>query len=131
MSMLRIRAEQIPSIAPGDEAFVERMTEHLRVFYPRECEGLDDERLRAVVAHGIAKATGYGIHAQQDVCKLLGLMCTFGLDFDLDPSMPWAAHHLEQSARRGPTLQINRLVRHAYTRIDHACGLWAQREDSS
>ncbi|MCA9652661.1 MAG: hypothetical protein H6712_32125 [Myxococcales bacterium] len=123
MTPLRIRAAQVPTIAPQGEAFVARASEHLRACFPAECGELDDESLRELVLHGLTKAIGYGIWSQQDVCKLLNLMCTFGRDFDLDPSLPWARPYLEDAAERGPTLQINRLYRLARSRIDEARGL--------
>lgn len=123
MSALRIRAAQVPTIAPGHEAFVTRASAHLRACFPRECSQLDDEQMHELVRHGLTKAFGYGIWSQQDVCKLLNLMCTFGRDFDLDPSLSWARPYLDEAKERGPTLQINRLVRLARSRIDEAHGL--------
>ncbi|MCH9684099.1 MAG: hypothetical protein K0V04_21880 [Deltaproteobacteria bacterium] len=123
MTALWIRAAQVPTIAPATAAFVERASAHLRACFQTECSGLDDDQLGELVLHGVVKALGYGVRSQQDVCKLLNLMCTFGRDFDLDPSLPWARAYLDDARERGPTLQINRLYRIARSRIHEACGL--------
>ncbi|MEX1364517.1 MAG: hypothetical protein AB1Z98_15430 [Nannocystaceae bacterium] len=123
MTALQIRALQIPTIAPQTGTFVERASAHLRASFPAECGELDDEQLHELVMHGITKAARYGVWAQQDVCKLLNLMCTFGRDFDLDRSLPWARSYLDDAAERGPTLQINRLYRLARSRVHEARGL--------
>lgn len=121
--MLRIRPEQVPSIAPGNPAFIDRMVSHLRRHFSRDCAALDDDGLRELIEQGRVKAGRYGVRAEQDVCKLLNLMFIFGRDFDQDPAFAWARAYLDAAAQQGPTLQINRLYRRALARAHEGGGL--------
>ena len=55
---------------------------------PRRAGAAAAGRLRALIRRGIERAQGHGIASERDVCVFLGLMLTFGEDFD--KALPWA-----------------------------------------
>lgn len=123
MTLLSIRPEQIAALDHGAPTFRAAMRGHLRSCFREECGALDDDALDELVDHGVAKGARYGVLARRDVCLLIDLMCTFGRDFDLDPALPWAGRILGGCRSRGPTLQLQRLARHAARRLHEAHGL--------
>lgn len=120
--MLQIRDEQIPAIVPPRPEFRARVAAHLRSHFP-DAQALDAQELDEIIDEGRARASRYGIVSEQDVCKYLNLMFTFGRHFDEDPRLFWTAPLLGGATRRQPTLRINRLCRQALGQLHHANGL--------
>lgn len=87
--MLRIKSAQVAVLGRTFvDDFVERMVVHLGTYFPRPCGALGPDGLRALIRRGIERAQGHGIASERDVCVFLGLMLTFGEDFD--KALPWA-----------------------------------------
>jgi len=116
-----IRPEQIQALGRSDEFFA-RAAKHLRHHFP-EARDLPAAHLRDIVAHGHRRAAAHGFVTEQDVCKFLNLMFTFGHAFDEDPRLPWVEPFLGGALRPDPTLRINRLCRRAADHLDQAQGL--------
>lgn len=87
--MLRIKSAQVAVLGRTFvDDFVERMVIHLGTYFPRPCGALGPDGLRAFIRRGVERAQGHGVASERDVCVFLGLMLTFGEDFDR--ALPWA-----------------------------------------
>jgi hypothetical protein len=92
--MLTIRQAQFAVLSQLEvQKFEEWMLVHLKRFFPRQCAGGGDQRLREMVQYGIQRAAGYGVTAKRDVCKYIDLMIVFGRDFDTDVSIVLPAYN--------------------------------------
>jgi hypothetical protein len=113
--MLVIRHAQV---AAFDEelrrASIDRAVRVLRARFPDACAAKCDDDLRALVRHGIARARSYGVVAERDVLKYLGLMAAFGRDFD---ELEWAAPTL-RDAGVDPTVRMQVLFDEARWRAE-------------
>jgi len=108
--MLTIRNQQMAVFeAFAGELFLKKMEQHLRVFFPEQCDSMTSDEIRRTCEHGCARAAFHGITSERDVCKYINLMFTFGREFDVDLRWPWATRILRDAAVSGPTLRINRL----------------------
>lgn len=74
-----------------------------------DCAAMEPAELRALVDGGIAKAHGYGIETEREVCKFLNLLVVYGPHFDVE--LPWARKTL--AAKEGASLRLNRLYARA------------------
>ena len=80
-------------------AFYRRMEPHLREQFPGPCGVLDDDELGQAMEHGVQRAAAHHLDTEQHVGLFLGLMLTFGPDFDSDPTHDWAARALDSDDR--------------------------------
>jgi hypothetical protein len=86
-----IRREQIDAMmASNIERFANRMIEHLRRCFRRECASMTESDLRQEIRLGIERARGYGFETELEICKYIDLMFIFERDFDQKVE-PWAA----------------------------------------
>lgn len=93
--MLKLREEQMLVLArASQQAFEDRALAHVHQYFTSRCEVLGTEGVREALQHGIERARSYGFTSERNLCKYLNLMFTFGLNFDLDPELPWAAELL-------------------------------------
>jgi hypothetical protein len=107
--MLTIRPEQISVLSQAQaKSFENRMLAHLRQFFPKQCEAIDEAKLRETIQYGIRSAAVYGIAAERDVCKYVDLIMVLGRDFDKDEKRPWASRILV--GPDGPGTRISVLV---------------------
>jgi hypothetical protein len=115
-AMLTIRQAQFAVLSQLEvQKFEEWMLVHLKRFFPRQCAGGGDQRLREMVQYGIQRAAGYGVTAKRDVCKYIDLMIVFGRDFDTDGRSRWAGAVLGE--RRNPGAKIQTLLQAAKLRL--------------
>jgi hypothetical protein len=122
--MLTIRREQLAVFeAAIIDKFLAKLEQHVRTFFPEQCKSIDSPAIRRVCEHGRTRAASYGIVSEQDVCKYINLMFTFGRDFDTDPEWPWAAQILTDRTVAGPTLRMNRLYIEAMSYARDGSGL--------
>ncbi|MEM7154398.1 MAG: hypothetical protein AAF799_16245 [Myxococcota bacterium] len=122
--MLQIRTEQVPALSTPPVEFRRQAAAHVRRHFP-EAGAMDEVALDELIIGACVRAAGYGISTQQDVCKYLNLMFTFGRNFDTDPALPWVTPLLRSKSKAQGTLRINRLCRQALEHIEHARGLEA------
>lgn len=84
--MLRIQKAQMAELSRvAIEDFVERMREHLREEQPRRTAAMRDEELDALTRAALARAPGYGLESEYDVCRFTELLFTLGPTFDASP----------------------------------------------
>src|ERR1700687_4112303 len=89
--VLIIRQEQMETFAAAEmQKFKDKMVAHLQKHFPKQCEVLGPEG-RDWVQYGFERAACYGLVAERDVCKYIGVMLAFGRDFDKDSRLPWAS----------------------------------------
>ena len=104
--MLSIRPEQVVAFeAEALHHFEDEMVEHLLEFAPAVAGPAGDIHLRALIRTGIQRAEGYGFTCQGPVAFYLELMVLFGIDFDTDPQVPWAAPILAEVDRNEDELE--------------------------
>src|SRR4051812_32188106 len=106
--MLIIRDNQMDAMRQeAVKGFERRMVQHLNEFFPRECRRAGDERVRAAISQGIARAAKYAITSEIDVARYIDLSVVLGLDFDAGKRHPWAAEILKNSnLKPGAKLQL-------------------------
>jgi hypothetical protein len=119
--MLRIHPEQAAAFeAAAVRDFEARMVGHLRRFFPEECRRLgaqgDEDGVRALIRHGIARAQTYGIVSEHDVTLYLNLTMALGRDFDRDALLPWARAVLVETELPEPSRRMARLYRETLER---------------
>lgn len=94
---MRIRPEQMAVFAQNErEKFQDWIVEHLRRFFPEQCEAAGEQEVRRIVLEGIERAAGYGIKSRKGVCKYIDLIVLLGRDFETDQRFPAAANILRQ-----------------------------------
>jgi hypothetical protein len=116
--MIVIRDEQAAALAAG--AFGRWMKTHLEEFFPQHCAALGDEGTAALIVRGVAKAHGYGLSGEAEMCQLIDLMVCLGEDLDTDPAMPWAGAILGEPEGASPTPKITRLFEAAMAYLDES-----------
>jgi hypothetical protein len=114
--MIRIRKRQLDSLAVRD--FEDAMAAHLGRYFPRHCEVLGDERIRAIIRLGLAKARGHGLFAERSARLTIDLMCMLGSGFDADPQLPWARAILEDPSIGDETTRVDFLYDRALEYIE-------------
>lgn len=129
--MIIIRKEQMAAFeAASVRRFEGDMIAHWHRFFPAYLRGLDEETMRAAIAHGVERAAAHGLIAEQDACLYLDVMLLFGRDFDRDPRRGWAAQILAEARLAKPRLKARVLFEEAMSRRARAVGLTGE-EDAS
>lgn len=96
--MLVIRDEQLLRFPSGIDPEFEKMAlEFIREQFP-ELRDATEESIRLLIRDGVSLAFDHGIQSVRNVLPFIGMMMLFGLNFDSDPDLPWAAKILENSA---------------------------------
>jgi len=91
----KIRPEQYEFFRrTATKNFEERMTQHLKEFFPGIYQSLGEEHAREVILYGMKRAASYQITIERDVCKYIDVMLIYGNDFDRDPVCEWATNIL-------------------------------------
>jgi hypothetical protein len=97
--MLIIRQAQFAVLSQYEtRKFENWMFAHLHRFFPAECAAAGDARVIETIRYGIQRAAAHRITDKRDVCRYIDLMVVFGLDFDRDPKLRWAADILARRA---------------------------------
>ncbi|MGH9378975.1 MAG: hypothetical protein ACRD1I_09250 [Terriglobia bacterium] len=108
--MFNLRKEQLKIFETvAAKEFEERVLANLRELFPAPCSKLGAAALAEIARYGIERAKSYGIVAEPDVCKYIGIMLNLGKDFDRNPRYPWAARTLNDASLGDPSARINRL----------------------
>lgn len=87
------------------------MLVHINKFFPEHYEALGDDNCRELVTLGIKNAEVYDIVNERDVCKYIDLMVSFGVEFDKNPELPWAAKILNDKSRENSTEKTEALFK--------------------
>jgi len=87
--MLKISQQQAAALRSSAlDDFVVRLIAYCERVFPERCAELGEPGLRGLVMAGLAKANGYGLTSERDICKYINLMFLAGVDFDTEA--PWA-----------------------------------------
>ncbi len=125
--MLRLRRDQMQIFEDRmQQLFEERMTTHLKEYFPQETASLTDVDLLQIVRYGVARAGSYGFLSEADVCRYLNLMLTFGRDFDVDSRLDWVQDILQYEDE--PERKMKRLYATALGMTHVASGFAARQE---
>lgn len=107
--MLAVRVAQMAVLEQQRErAFRRQLVDHGLTHFPSQFDGLPSAAVQTLAQQIIARAAAHRISTERDISKYFNLSCVFGLAFDEDASLPWAAAILGDE-RIGATLKINRL----------------------
>lgn len=105
--MLKIRPEQMEAfVLARTEDFLAQLCGKLRVEMPDLCQPVD---LEEVVRQGYKKARQYGIESEATVDRFIRIQLALGVDFDRDPSLPWAGRILQQNYPGGEVVKMGLL----------------------
>ena len=108
--MITIRRDQYQALeALALVSFESRLLAHLQRCFPEHVGKLGEEAARSAIRDGIARAHGYGIVSERQVCIFIDLMFALGERFDRDPKHPWARAILLGFDRKAPATRIDRL----------------------
>jgi hypothetical protein len=94
--MLAIRSAQMEVL--GDAVrlrFRNQVAAEIREHLPDHYAALGESGVHAAIEAGISQARGYAIVTEAGVTIFVRFMMLFGLEFDEDPSLPWARLVLE------------------------------------
>ena len=115
--MLTIRKEQTQVFNRVTmQVFEKDMVRHLMRFFPDEAAAMGNKELRAHIRHAIARAKGYGVSSERDLCKYLNLTMVYGRDFDTDPELEWMRGFLVDPDVPDPSERMSRLQEEALYR---------------
>jgi len=93
--MLIIRKKQMDVLTEYMHGRFENfMVPYLRDLFPKDCQILDDHRLRRLIRKGIKDAKTYGIEMYSEIAKYISLYFFLSFDFDKDDRYPWAKQQL-------------------------------------
>jgi hypothetical protein len=85
---IRLRQEHVDAFAAQRRArFIADRTATLGEIWPRHLEFGGPERLRRMIAGGVATAERYGLHTERQLARYLNVMMALGYLFD---RQPWA-----------------------------------------
>src|SRR5262245_2740010 len=95
--MIAIRPDQIELFRREAQARQElKLVRHFTQYYSRECrEAGGEPAVLKVVRLGIDNAQNHGYATLKQAGFYVGLMFMLGVDFDVDPQIPWAAQKLD------------------------------------
>jgi len=103
--VLVVRGEQMHALELS--LFENWVADHLRRFFPAQCEQLGSDGLGELIRYGIARAQAHGFKANPDVCRFLDIMLVFGREFDQD--LLWAREILEDARIVLPGMRMDLL----------------------
>ncbi|MEA1933718.1 MAG: hypothetical protein U9N60_04715 [Thermodesulfobacteriota bacterium] len=93
--MLIIRKKQMEVFKnPTTDDFLDQMVTHLRKFYPKHCEMLEDSTIKDIIKYGHDRARTYNFDTSRTVGLFTNLMFLLGSRFDIDPQLPWVSEIL-------------------------------------
>jgi len=102
--MILIRKEQMDALNRHmEDDFVERMTAHLRRFFPEWSRVSGEQGVVRTVRLGIGRARSYRITAERDVSRYIDVMAALGDDFDKEA---WAAAILNRNSNGNARMNL-------------------------
>jgi hypothetical protein len=121
--MLRIRKEQNDELAKvALKRFEDDMVAHVKEFFPRHYEILEEPTIREVIQYGVERGEDYGFTTERDVCLYINLMLLLGSNFDTDVQYPWAGEILNDETITDPVTRIDQLYDTATDYLDRVAG---------
>ncbi|HEX5432464.1 MAG TPA: hypothetical protein VFW83_10890 [Bryobacteraceae bacterium] len=109
-AMLTIRPEQMRILNRAFEAaFRENVREYLQTYYASRCQAMGPEGLDSFIEKGIARAARYGIEIEADIFDFIEILFEYGLEFETQPALSWAAEILNDGASSG-SARVDRLL---------------------
>lgn len=91
-----IRASQMEALEKSAaDNFVDFTLEHLKEYFPRQCETLGDEHMRGIIRYSWDRAKTYDVFSERGVWQFTDLSLMLGHSFDNDPKFPWVPEMLE------------------------------------
>ncbi len=108
-TMLVIRQSQMQVLRWDSRSrFEQGLVGHFLKTYPRECrQAGGQEAVGKLVVEALEGAFGYGFKSRTDAGLFIALRFILGRDFDKDPQIPWAGHHLRTRTIGNASLRIN------------------------
>jgi hypothetical protein len=121
--MLTIRSEQLQAFANASWGeFEDRQLEHAREYFPVDHRMLGgDEGTRQYIRQGIVRARASAVSVFGDACRYIDLMFALGLDFAIDPQLPWAKAALDDESQ-GVSTRVDLLHAAALSYLDRVAG---------
>jgi hypothetical protein len=65
------------------------MVEFVRANHPEKFKALEEDKTRALIRQGVAKAASHGIKAENNVAGYVNLMVQLEPDFETRKDLPW------------------------------------------
>jgi hypothetical protein len=119
MTTITTSPEQMAALSTAAyKEFENRMIAHLQEFFPDECLELGEEEVRDEIKYGVRRARVHGFESEQDVCRYIDLMFTFGGDFDADPDFEGLRLILDEEPSEDDTERMDRLYSAAMAILD-------------
>lgn len=109
--------------------FESEMVYHVRTTFPEQCNAMDDEALLEIVRYGMGRARRYSLTSDGQIKRWLGLMFTFGRDFDTDPACRWTQNALQRGSHL-PDRKMSQLYADALKRENKGRGLYPKRRQN-
>lgn len=91
-----IRSGQMQVLEQSASAnYVDFTLEHLKEYFPRQCDTLGDEQMRRVIRHSWQAANQWDVFSERGVWQFVDLSLMLGSSLDTDPKLPWVREMLE------------------------------------
>lgn len=88
---MKIRSEQIEAMAKEvRKAYERRVLDHIARYFPTQIRLFGRERLHPLAARAIDQANAYKMVSEESVCVYADIQLMLGVEFDLDPQLPFA-----------------------------------------
>lgn len=116
--MLSIRPEQIEAMArPQRQSYYGALSDEVRAAHRTATRHMSDEELAALVRQCRLRALAYGLRAEADAVRFVGLQLALGHDFDRGGEHAWAAAEL-RGGDGTPSMRLERLLTRVYGSTD-------------
>ena len=116
---LRIGQEQMDVFeGEGQQALVNRMTEHLREHHAGEVEAYSDEDLAPMIRTGILKARRYGLERECDLTGFVALMFEIAPNFDEHSRMQGILASPSIAPERKLSILVDRTPEHIWSEAE-------------
>lgn len=89
--------------------FEQWLEAHLREHFRRRSAAFTAPQLRQFIRTGVEKAKCYGFIEESDLCRYIDISMVCGVDFDVDPKLPWANAILKDPAFTSPSVRLEML----------------------
>lgn len=130
--MMTIQKRQLDAIgARLARRWEDTMVLHLETFFPELSAELGPQGVLHAIEIGQKKAARYDIHSERDVCKFLNFMFAFGMDFDIDPELPWAHAILTNEGLVRANVKLHLLEQAANGELDSSAMLLPEPPDEA
>jgi len=122
--LLIIRAKQIAVLdAAMLASFRRRMLAHLQSVFPEHTATWGEHRTVAVIDASVSHAGRFGIVAERDVARFVGLVVGLGPEFPDRPETAWT-HELLQAPHLAPDARVDRLYAGLEPQFPTLAPLW-------